>query len=76
MPLAALPLSLSLSLSFGVGVCISLAEVPVASSLSASRYLIQVLMGMTHYQLGPASMRLLALHAVLHPTPYTLDLRP
>jgi hypothetical protein len=40
---------------------LSVAEVPVPSSLSTARYLMQVLRGMTHFELGPATVRSLAM---------------
>jgi len=40
---------------------LSVAEVPVPCSISTTRYLNQVLLGMTHYQLGPGAMRSIAM---------------
>ena len=40
---------------------LSVAELPVPDSLPAARYLIQVLLDMTHYQLGAGAMRAVAM---------------
>jgi len=39
----------------------SVAEVPVPCSLSAARFLIQVMLGMSHYELGPGALRSIAM---------------